>query len=76
MLCMGHNSSLAAVYTNMLCNDDLCSTSILQYIFRAVPSQPYSFFQQIIPHPCMRRAGEVTRPAADWWLVSPPRLVG
>ena len=21
---MGHNSSLAAVYTNMLCNDDLC----------------------------------------------------
>ena len=52
------------------------STSILQNIFRAVPSQPSSFFQQIILHPCMRRAGEVTRPAGDWWLVSPPRLVG
>ena len=28
MLCMGHNSSLAAVYTNMLCNDDLCKGNV------------------------------------------------
>ena len=51
------------------------STSILQNIFRAVPSQPSSFFQQIILHPCMRRAGDMTadedltRPAGDWCLL-------